>query len=130
MTPPVVGVGTLRRLAELTAGARPTLSVYLSLNPLAVRACEAKLAALAAGGSAPAGEVEVGHVREFLRSMPAFAYGTRGLGLFSYAEGSKLEVVPLPEQVATTAVLGGQAWLEPLAGMLPRADNMKAAACR
>jgi hypothetical protein len=33
MAPPAVGVGTLRRLAELETDGRPVLSVYLDLDP-------------------------------------------------------------------------------------------------
>lgn len=122
-TPPVVGLGTLRRLAELDSGARPMLSVYLSLDPSGVTACEAELAALASWPSPYAGEAEVGRVRAFLRSMPAFAHGTRSLGLFSHSDGSELEVLPLPERVAAMAVLDAQAWLEPLADMLCAGDS-------
>lgn len=123
LTPPIVGLGTLRRLAELDSGARPMLSVYLSLDRSSVTACEAELAGLASWSPPHAGEAEVGRVREFLRSMPAFAHGTRSLGLFSHSEGSGLEVVPLPERVAAMAVLDTQAWLEPLAGMFCAGDS-------
>lgn len=108
---PTVGLGTLRRLAELDPGDGPMLSVYLSLDPHALTACDAELAALAAASE----RAEVTRVRVFLRSLPAFAQGTRGLGLFCHGSGSQLEVVPLPESVATTAVLDTRPWLEPLA---------------
>lgn len=120
---PVVGLGTLRRLAELDSGARPILSVYLPLDPTAVTACEAELAALSSWSSSYASQAEVERVHEFLRSLPAFAHGTRSLGLFSHAGGSKLEVVPLPERVAAMTVSDTQAWIEPLADMLCPDDS-------
>jgi Bacterial archaeo-eukaryotic release factor family 10 len=117
MTSPVVGLGTLRRLAELEWGARPVLSVYVSLDRAAVRACEVELAALATGPAPGRDLSAIGCVRDALRSMPTFAsYGTRGLALFS-SNQVQPEVVPLPERTALLTVFDVQPWLEPLAGM-------------
>ena len=93
------------------------LSVYVPLDPAAVRACEVGLAALAAR-PAPDGDLSaIGCVCDALRSVPAFAsHGTRGLALFSSSE-AQLEVVPLPERTVPITVTDTQPWLEPLAGM-------------
>jgi hypothetical protein len=116
VTSPVVGLGTLRRLAELEWGAGSVLSVYVPLDPAAVRACEVELAALAAR-PAPGGDLSaIGCVRDALRSMPTFAsHATRGLALFS--SQARLELVPMPERTVPITVTDTQPWLEPLAGM-------------
>jgi hypothetical protein len=116
VTSPVVGLGTLRRLAELEWGAGSVLSVYVPLDPAAVRACELELAALAARPAPGPDLSAIGCVRDALRSMPMFAsHGTRGLALFS--SQAQLEFVPLPERTAPITVTDTQPWLEPLAGM-------------
>jgi Bacterial archaeo-eukaryotic release factor family 10 len=122
MAPPAVGVGTLSRLAELDTDGRPVLSVYLDLDPPAIAACEAELAALTARLPPRTAEADIARVREMLRSMPAFAYGTRGLAMFSYAQGSEFAAVPLPASVGALTVLDRLLWLEPLAAMSTRGD--------
>lgn len=77
MAPPAVGVGTLRRLMALETDSL-VLSVYLDLHPAAVAACKAELAGLAVGLRSREGEADIGRVRDMLRSMPAYAYATRG----------------------------------------------------
>jgi len=121
--PPAVGVGTLRRLATLQPVGAPVLSVYLSLGPAAVSACDAQLVGLAVGCPPRLDPAAIGRVRETLRSLPALAHGTRGIAAFFSADGATLELVALPVRVGAMAVLDTQPWLEPLAGAFSPGDS-------
>lgn len=126
MTAPAVGLGTLERLSKLGGDGRPVMSVYLNLDAgrlstPAVR--DADLEALIANMAQPAPAADVSRLRQALRSMTEFAYGTRGLAMFSSAGGSALEAVQLPSPVEPMAVLDTLPWLEPLAGMFTRGDR-------
>ena len=125
MAPLVVGSGTLRRLSELNSDGRPVLSVYLDTDvgrcPTAATR-EGQLRALMAGVGPGARQGDVNRVREMLLSIGDLAYGARGLAMFSCAEGSVFETVPLPGPVDAMAVVDTQPWLEPLAGMFTPGD--------
>ena len=114
-TPPVVGLGTLRRLLALKPDG-DVLSVYLALEESARASREAELPPVV--GQPPTLKLcMISRVRETLRALPAFAHGTRAIALFFAADGSELELVPLPEWVAAMAVFDTRPWLEPLVGM-------------
>jgi len=120
MTAPVVGVGTLRRLSELDTDGHLVLSVYLNLGPADAQTPAARAAAIEALVSdvgQPAGRADADRVRELLCSTSGFAYGTRGLAAFLSVAGSTCELVPLPCEVKTMAVLDTTPWLEPLVGL-------------
>ena len=122
---PAVGLGTLRRLAELeTAGV--ALSVYLDSDCLApsssVRQREHVLDGLLGELAPCALPGEQRRLREIVRSLPLLAYGTRGVALFSCAETATEAVVALPCTVAPTAVIDTSFWLEPIAGMFSCGD--------
>lgn len=119
---PAVGLGTLRRLRVLDQLAGPLLSVYLPLDAAGVAEGEAQLAALTSGFLPCSSERCLMRVRDFMRSMPAFPAGTRGVALFSHGDGSQLEVVPLPERIEAMTVLDGEPWLEPLTDMCSRGN--------
>jgi hypothetical protein len=124
MAPPAVGTGTLRRLGELDTGGLPVLSVYLGLSDARdPSARETKLDALMTGVRWRAVAADVNRVHELLRSMPALAYGTRSMALFSSAEGSAFAAVPLPSAVEPMAIIDTLPWLEPLAGMFTSGDR-------
>ncbi|MGH2834633.1 MAG: hypothetical protein ACRDK4_14355 [Solirubrobacteraceae bacterium] len=118
MAPPAVGTGTLRRLGALDSYGHPVLSVYLDVdgaNSPSTARLEAQLEALSV--QARAERADVNCLRELLRSMPGLAYGTKGVALFSCAEGSISEAVPLPTAVAAISVVDTIPWIEPLAAM-------------
>lgn len=121
MTPPVVGLGTLRRLSELGCG-RPVLSVYLELGPRAPAGCAAQMQTCLAELAPEASDADVRRVCEMLRSMPEPAHGTRSLSFFSTAEGSAFAAVPLPAAVQSMVVVDTVPWLEPLAGIFTSGD--------
>ncbi|MFI4985484.1 MAG: hypothetical protein ACHQAV_05815 [Solirubrobacterales bacterium] len=125
MAAPAVGTGTLRRLGELDSDGDPVLSVYLDLDwtrcPGAA-AHEGELDALIAGVDPQAAQTDVSRVRQILRCMPGFAYGTRGIAVFSSAGGSAHEAVPLPSPATPMAVVDTIPWLEPLAAMFTAGD--------
>jgi Bacterial archaeo-eukaryotic release factor family 10 len=126
MAPPAVGTGTLRRLSELKTGCHPVLSVYLGLEctrSTSAAARERELDALMTDLDRWAVEADVDRLREMLRCMPAFAYGTRSLAMFSSAEGTAFAAVPLPSPVESTAVVDTLPWLEPLAGIFTPGDH-------
>ncbi len=125
MAPPVVGIGTLRRLGELDTAGHPVLSVYLGLDPgtaACAAACEHQLDGLFADAQRQAVEADASRLRELLRGMPALAHGTRGLALFSSAEGAACAAVALPSAVEPMAVVDTLPWLEPLAGLFTAGD--------
>lgn len=126
MAPPLVGTGTLRRLGELETGRLPVLSVYLGLDcagyPSAA-ARERELDGLVADVERRTVEAELSRLHEMLRCVPAFAYGTRSLALFSSAKGSAFAAVPLPSAVEPMAVIDILPWLEPLAGIFSPGDH-------
>jgi hypothetical protein len=120
MAPPAIGTGTLRRLGELETDGRPVLSVYSSLDlarspSTAFRA--RRLEALIAGAERQVAEADVDRVRQMLHPMPELPYGARSLAVFSSAEGSAFEAVPLPSPVEPMAVVDTAPWLEPMAAM-------------
>lgn len=125
MTPPAVGLGTLRRLRELPTGGQPVLSLYLDLdrsthsNPAA---CEQRLGALVASLTPCPSRGDGERAREMLHGLPALAHGVRGLALFSTAEGSSSAIVALPDSVGAMAVIETVPWLEPLAGLFAPGD--------
>ncbi len=123
MPPPVVGLGTLRRLAVLEPEGTPVLSVYLTLEAPPLGPCEAELPRLVGGLSATLGTSPISRVRGSLSTLPAFAHGTRAVVLFFAADGSELELVPLPERVAPMAVFDAQPWLEPLVDICSPGDR-------
>ena len=130
MAPPVVGSGTLRRLRELDTSGHPVLSVYLDADSVDADSAghptaatgEGQLQALMARVGRGAEEASVNRVRDTLLSMGGLAYGARSLALFSSADGSVFETVPLPSHVEAMAVLDTLPWLEPLAAMLTSGD--------
>jgi hypothetical protein len=125
MAAPAVGTGTLLRLNALSSGGDPVLSVYLDLTAARFprpAARDAELQALIAGTGRHAEETDVKRVREMLHSMVGFAYGARGLAMFSSARGSAHEAVPLPSPVEPMAVVDTTPWLEPLAAMFTPGD--------
>ena len=125
MAAPAVGTGTLLRLNALRSGVDPVLSVYLDLTAARFprpAARDAELQALIAGTGRHAEETDVKRVREMLHSMVGFAYGARGLAMFSSAGGSAFEAVPLPSPVEPMAVVDTTPWLEPLAAMFTSGD--------
>ncbi|MGN6373526.1 MAG: baeRF10 domain-containing protein [Solirubrobacteraceae bacterium] len=125
MAPPVVGLGTLRRLGELPTEGRAVLSLYLNLDRAArvhPAACVSKLDALLTCSTARPGPGDRERTRELLRGLPPLADGARSLALFSCAEGSSSAAIPLPDRVEAMAVLEPIPWLEPLAGMFAPGD--------
>jgi hypothetical protein len=122
-TPPVVGLGTLRRLLALEPGGGAVLSVYLPLEESALAPCEAELPLLVGQPAPTLTLCMVSRVRETLRALPGFAHGTRAVVLFFAGDGSELELVPLPERVAARAVFDTRPWLEPLIGMCNPGDR-------
>lgn len=123
MPPPVVGLGTLRRLAALESDDTPVLSVYLTLEEPSLGPREAELPRLVGELSATLGAHMISRARGTLSTLPAFAHGTRAVALFFAADGSELELVPLPERVAPIAVFDVQPWLEPLVRMCSPRDR-------
>ncbi len=126
MTAPAVGLGTLERLSGLGGHGRPVLSVYLDLDAArlsTLAARDSRLDALIADIAQRAPEADVSRLCQALHSMTGFAYGTRGLAMFSSARGSVFEAVHLPSPVEPMAVLDTLPWLEPLAGMFTRGDR-------
>lgn len=131
MAPPAVGTGTLRRLSELDTDG-PVLSVYLGLQ--LARAADASIGAHELELDAAIAEIEqrtvradISRLREVLRCMPALACGTRGLALFSSAQGAAFASVALPSAVEPMAVIDPLPWLEPLAGTFSPGDLAVAA---
>ncbi len=125
MAAPAVGIGTLRRLNGLSSDGHPVLSVYLDLDAARFptpAARDAELEALLAGAGRHAEEADVSRVCQTLHSMVGFAYGARGLAMFSSAGGSAFEAVPLPSAVEPMAVVDTVPWLEPLAAMFTSGD--------
>lgn len=123
-TPPAVGLGTLRRLAALDLhSSRAVLSVYLDFEPSAVAACEEELLTLVGELPSALRRFTIGRVRETLRTLSMFAHGTRAVAMFFATDGSELAIVPLPERVASIAVLDTQPWLVPLLGMCSPGDR-------
>jgi hypothetical protein len=124
VTAPAVGLGTLRRLSELeTAGT--ALSVYFDAD------CAARWSATERehfldgllGELAPLAALsEQRSIHQMSRSLPALAYGTRSLALFSCAEARTEAVVPLPCTITPMAVIDTAFWLEPIAGMFSSGD--------
>jgi hypothetical protein len=128
MAPPAVGTGTLRRLSALDTGGQPVLSVYLGLElarsgKACARAHELELDAVIAEIEQRTVGADVSRLSEALRCMPALAGGTRGLALFSSAQGAAFAGVPLPSTVETIAVIDPLPWLEPLAGTFSPGDR-------
>jgi hypothetical protein len=115
--PPTVGLGTLRRLAQLDFGRRAVLSLYADLSSANGLGAAAALEALVAQmhRRLPPGSVE--RICESLRAMPPLACGARGVAVFAGAGGRPLETVLLPARVDTFAVIDAVPWLEPLAAM-------------
>ena len=125
MAPPAVGAGTLRRLGEMSSGGLSVLSIYLDLDSArspTPTTREAGLEALLAGAGHAAGGAEANRMREMLRSMPELEHGARGLAMFSSAEGSVFEAVPLPCGIEPMAVADTLPWLEPLAALFTPGD--------
>jgi len=125
MAPPAVGTGTLRRLNQLSSDGNPVLSVYLDLTAARCptpSARDAELEALIADAGRHAEQADMERLREMLHSMVDFAYGARGLAMFSSAGGSASEAVPLPGPVEPMAVVDTAPWLEPLAAMFTSGD--------
>jgi hypothetical protein len=125
-TPPVVGLGTLRRLAALELHSHAVLSVYLDFEQAAVAACEEGLLSLVGELPRPLRLFTISRVRETLHAVPTFAHGTRAVAMFFAADGSELAIVALPERVASMAVFETQPWLEPLVGMCRPGDRGEA----
>src|ERR1039458_1263106 len=126
MGAPAVGMGTLRRLNRLGGDGHPVLSFYLDLDAArfpTLSARDAELEALIAGDAQHAEETDVRRVRQTLHAIAGFAYGTRGLAMFSSAGEMALAEVRLPSPVEPMAVLDTAPWLEPLAGMFTRGDR-------
>jgi hypothetical protein len=127
MAPPAVGTGTLRRLSELRTGGHPVLSVYLGLEgerslEAAAEVRERGLDCVIAEIEQRAARADVSRLRELLRRMPLLPAGTRGLALFSSAQGAAFAAVPLPSTVEPMAVIDALPWLEPLAGTFSPGD--------
>jgi release factor family 10 len=120
MTPPAVGLGTLRRLSEMPTEGHPVLSLYLNLDRAArsrPATCVGKLDALVAH-STPRPSLRDGETaRDLLCGLPPLPHGARSLALFSCAEAGCSAVVPLPDAVEAMAALEPVPWLEPLAGL-------------
>lgn len=119
MTPPVVGLGTLRRLSEMPVDGTQVLSVYVDFDPTSPSACRCQFEAMSAAS------IESRHcdaarrrIDAMLRGTSMLAHGTRGLAMFSAADGSTAAMVPLPAHVEEMAVLERVPWLEPLTSML------------
>jgi hypothetical protein len=113
---PVVGVGTLRRLSRIDPGDELVVSVYLNLLGYAGRQASADDvfdSLCRRGPRLPPTDHE--RVRDFLRSIPALARGTRALAIFSIAPAAVFEVVALPCSVQTGAKVDSAPWLLPLA---------------
>ena len=121
--PPAVGLGTVRRLAELESRDGHVLSVYLSLEPASAALCDARLRDLATRLPQPLDPATTDRVRATLRRLPALAHGTRGVAAFFSGEGAALELVPLPMRVDTIAVLDREPWLKPLAAAFSPEDR-------
>lgn len=120
MTPPAVGLGTLRRLSEMPTGGHPVVSVYLDLDRAAQAqpaSCASKLDALLADSTPQPTARESESARRLLRELPPLPHGARSLALFSCAETACSAVVPLPDTVDPMAALEPVPWLEPLAGL-------------
>ena len=120
MTPPAVGLGTLRRLSEMPTAGHPVLSLYLDLDRAAQSqpaTCVSKLDALLAGSTPQPSPRDSETARELLCRLPPLPHGARSLALFSCAEASCSAVVPLPDAVEPMAALEPLPWLEPLAGL-------------
>jgi hypothetical protein len=120
MTPPAVGLGTLRRLSEMPTAGHPVLSVYLDLDR-AARAqpanCVSELDALLADSTPPPSPRDSDTARELLCELPPLPHGARSLALFSCAQAACSAVVPLPDAVQPMVALEPLPWLEPLAGL-------------
>lgn len=120
MTPPAVGLGTLRRLSEMPTAGHPVLSVYLDLDRTAQAqpaSCVSKLDALLADSTPQLTARESESARRLLRGLPPLPHGARSLALFSCVEAACSAVVPLPDAVDPLAALEPVPWLEPLAGL-------------
>lgn len=125
MTPPAIGLGTLRRLQELPTAGHPVLSLYLALDRTThshPTACESSLADMVAGLTPRPSRGDSERVRQMLHGLPALAHGVRSLALFSGAEGRSFAAVALPDSVQAMAVLETVPWLEPLAGLFAPGD--------
>jgi hypothetical protein len=119
MTPPVVGLGTLRRLSQMPVDGTQVLSVYVDFDPASPSACRCQFEAMAATSlQSRHCEAARRRVDAMLRGTSTLAHGTRGLAMFSVADGSTAAMVPLPARVEEMAVLERVPWLEPLTSML------------
>jgi hypothetical protein len=119
MVAPTVGSGTLSRLSALATHGLPVLSVYVDLDCAgypSVGTCERKLEALLPAIECRSAQADVRRVRQMLRTAE-LPFGTRGLALFSSAQGSSFDAVVLPCPVVPSAVLDEIPWLEPIASM-------------
>jgi hypothetical protein len=118
MVPDAIGVGTLKRLAELPTDGHPVLSVYLDLDSESLStpaACEALLRSLPGKPGLSAASSDVQRIQALLRAQPALTRDAHGLAVFSSAQAQVLEAVRLPRPVRPIAVLDTLPWLEPLA---------------
>jgi Bacterial archaeo-eukaryotic release factor family 10 len=120
MTPPAVGLGTLRRLSEMPTAGHPVLSLYLNLDRAArsqPASCVSELDALLADSVPQPSCRESETVRKLLRELPPLPHGARSLALFSCVQAACSAVVPLPDAVDPMAALEPVPWLEPLTGL-------------
>lgn len=123
MTPPVVGLGTLRRLSEMPVEGTQVLSVYVDFDPASPSACRRQFDTIAAASiKGRRCDAARRRVDTMLRGTSTLAHGTRGLAMFSVADGSTAAMVPLPTRVEGMVVLERVPWLEPLTSMLTSGD--------
>lgn len=128
-----IGADTLERIARLTTGGHPVLSVYVDLDPArfptpAER--ETQLAALLGRARRERAGADADRVQALLEGDRETMREAGALAIFSSAEADVLEAVHLPGPVEPLAVVDSVPHLEPIAAMASPGEWCVAVVCR